>query len=577
MPDNIILHHHHHLTSFITDRLNAINVSGIDPDPICQYMNTCHSTLNNTHEAEHEANSNPGLVNAPKDNGEEPDPPYGTCADFLNTIGGRCPDPYGLSTNCKVSGICPLGGCTLENTCICPDRLKKDGKCPPLILEKNEVEEEDANEDNRKTFVDDNLWACDDLGTEIETGGGKSGSLKTGKYCTDPYGRGYNVCVSVLPYDFAEKTNGFCYNSTLNNAASSQWFIENNGPYRANKPDFSNHGGKNKEDMIPKRLSPLKIGLADVYEVKNREDGSWWPVTLTGVRGDVGTYEGMVFDRNLRPDQLSGEIDGSEIRSYSDQDWGKGDIVMLSKKGLTSWLGGDKMGVSAGELGTITDYNAKTGRVTVIDSSNDGSKPGRVYFKNQLTHAGLRSDQIPRLKNVMIGGEYMRKSEIDNEERVVTVVEKNSNNGNSLIVEEYNAKTEKWRRITNVRSNELRLLPGIDRGRTINVCKKHTGRPMCVTSKAFQRYANDDKDPSRSAIELNCKATVDRRNVSESGGTNCNKYLRRQKPHTHFRISGNTAWNEDGIVDWIWGVKNPNINKGEPLWLKDTGKHCKFL
>jgi len=65
--------------------------------------------------------------------------------------------------------------------------------------------------------------------------------------------------------------------------------------------------------------------------------------------------------------------------------------------------------------------------------------------------------------------------------------------------------------------------------------------------------------------------------TDEGGGTNCNKYLKENKPHTHFRLGKNTKWFEDGMVDWIWGFVDPNRNGGDTVWVRDNGKKCIFF
>jgi len=386
------------------------------------------------------------------------------------------------------------------------------------------------------------MVACDNAG-EIETGSSVQGGIGGGHFCTDPLKRGYNVCVSVLPHDFAEKTNGFCFNSTLNNAAATQWFSEKNGHWNSiKKPIFSNHFTKNKSDFIPKR--DLKTGISDMYEVQSLKncnngiqenddevtsmkcDGSWWPLTLTMPRQDVGTYEGLIYDQNLRPEQLSGEIDGSMVRSYSDLDWGEGDIVMLTKDGISN-KGGISMYekvanfkkknimLTPGEVGVIKAIEPNNGfmkkseenlKIKIVDSV--GMK--HTFLKKYLTHAGRNRniEQISRLKYLQLGGEYIMRYK--NEERYVTIVDKGDGSGSyaggnktkMITVEMYNPAEENWKTINGVRPEELRLIPGIDMGQTYNVCEKHVGRPMCVTARALYRYLHDKSDPSRMAIEV---------------------------------------------------------------------------
>lgn len=88
------------------------------------------------------------------------------------------------------------------------------------------------------------------------------------------------------------------------------------------------------------------------------------------------------------------------------------------------------------------------------------------------------------------------------------------------------------------------------------MCKVHTGQGFCVSSLALQRYLNSDGiqtylGNSKAALEIDCKATKDRRSITAEGGSNCNRYLRTQQPHQFFRVGKDETWKTDGEINFV--------------------------
>ncbi|CAD7943420.1 unnamed protein product [Amoebophrya sp. A25] len=191
----------------------------------------------------------------------DPDP---ICQQLHN-----CPDRFGDFGN---GGAAGAGGGLGTGK----DGLMGDGTGPSsdseLLLDDggagaaNDGRYDPIPEDDALDAAERSLMPCDGYG-RIETAG-KFPSM--GEYCTDPHKRGYNICVSILPTDFAKRTGGFCYSSVLNAASNSQWFYE------------KNHRWHRQPMMIAAREDPsvghrkVKTNLADVYEIKDTK-GMYWP------------------------------------------------------------------------------------------------------------------------------------------------------------------------------------------------------------------------------------------------------------------------------------------------------------
>eukprot|EP00392_Amoebophrya_sp_AT5.2_P013405 g13523.t1 len=97
------------------------------------------------------------------------------------------------------------------------------------------------------------------------------------------------------------------------------------------------------------------------------------------------------------------------------------------------------------------------------------------------------------------------------------------------------------------------LPPGLNTGKTIDICRSHIAHPWCITSRALYRYMNGSPtDNAHAAIELHCAGTSDRRTMKKNGmgGSSCARYLRLQRPHTYFRLGMDDAWREDGNIEW---------------------------
>ncbi|CAD7963324.1 unnamed protein product [Amoebophrya sp. A120] len=395
-----------------------------------------------------------------------------------------------------------------------------------------------------------------------------------GEYCDDPHRRGYNICVSVLPADFSKRTGGFCYSSSLNHAASSAWFGEKNHKWE-------------RRAAWPKRADPSKhrdvqVGVADMYECRDVK-GQYWPVTLLQERVDHnGTYEALVFDHNLTPLGVS-EVDAGFIRSYGGKDFDAPDRVVLSSIGAATAYG-RSYGLQPTESGTIV--GGSLGR-WVVKSDVTGQQYN--YTSMELQHAGRNFDRLVGPKTYLqVDSEYIWRREkkddsssflghalstvgglfdgADEKHEALPVVLKSIDpDGQHVKLEVFDPDNKDWSTAEHVPKNELMLLPGLDTGRTFDICRSHIAHPYCITGPALHRYMHGSPtNNAHAAIEVNCLGTSDRRTMKEHGfgGSNCARYMRTQKGFNHFRLGLDDTWRDDGNIKWT-NVVNAHPISGE--------------
>lgn len=83
------------------------------------------------------------------------------------------------------------------------------------------------------------------------------------------------------------------------------------------------------------------------------------------------------------------------------------------------------------------------------------------------------------------------------------------------------------------------------------MCKLYTGLPMCITSRAAWNYLHAQQGDSTAALEVNCKATTDRRPHTDKGGSGCWYALRNGgDEYAMYRYGTDDTWASSGKVDW---------------------------
>eukprot|EP00397_Hematodinium_sp_SG-2012_P030337 GEMP01032127.1.p1 GENE.GEMP01032127.1~~GEMP01032127.1.p1 ORF type:complete len:421 (-),score=72.59 GEMP01032127.1:788-2050(-) len=321
------------------------------------------------------------------------------------------------------------------------------------------------------------LAVCDPKG-RAEMGGHWSTSM--GQYCTDPLHRGYNVCVTSLPADFAERSGSFCYSNILNNAARSGWFHET-----------------------------ILLDTDNMYEGLDINE-KWWHIVVTKQNAD-GTYEVVV--RN---------DDGMNIASWHNYD----PFRMRAYQGPEISIN-DEVQFRGGK-GKITRVFSN-GIFQVVDHRI--GLP-RYFHRSALQFAGphsLRSTSATRLKP----GDDVDILNPANRKTYPAVITQLSP---SIKADIYDSQKSQWFYGVTIPSvSNIRQIPPTSGDSIMNVCKLHVGQPWCITSRALHQYLNY-KEPlthapatpqasglehrTNSDIEIKCDASGDWRS-RKLGGTGC--------------------------------------------------------
>ena len=123
-------------------------------------------------------------------------------------------------------------------------------------------------------------------------------------------------------------------------------------------------------------------------------------------------------------------------------------------------------------------------------------------------------------------------------------------NDNSLeILQVYDDFELEWKLKKHVPAQDLYLPDGIDTGKTIDMCRLHMGQPYCITSRALYNYVNSGHE--HAALEVNCKATLDRRPFRKMGGSNCWKNFGKFPAFDLFRYGTDEEWKSTGKINWM--------------------------
>lgn len=342
----------------------------------------------------------------------------------------------------------------------------------------------------------DTLEACDVKG--------RSEMGLQGKYCSDPLQRGYNVCVTSLPADFAERTGSFCYGDTLNNAVQRKGLHERIDAY--DPPPVAAPRIFPMQAIIPTASHRrILLNTEHMYEGMDK-NGKWHNIVLT-TRNVDGTYEAIVRDDD--GDKIADwhHFDPFRVRAYAGEmslndevqfAGGRGKIVRVDPKGLL--------------------------QVLIQGKSINGKGIVKAFSKKQLKFAGPHLRTTIPLK----AGDDVDVVNPADKKRYPAVITQLSP---SIKADIYDAQKREW--FYGVPIPNRSDIHRIHHVGSMNVCKAHTGQPWCITSHALHKYLDYAESPAQGAaakmpttakqssnIEIKCDASSDWRS-RKLGGTGC--------------------------------------------------------